>query len=109
MPAEGQQAQMRLEHQQRLHALQSQLQTEEQAAKQAAEQKSRWGAALLDGWRMVQAVRSLLAGGLKSLCSVPALRLADGAAHPAGFGRHWLLHPLRWRCGLNPESGRPLW
>ena len=41
MPGEDHHAQMRLEHQQRLDALHSQLQAEEQAAKQAAEQESR--------------------------------------------------------------------
>ena len=65
-------------------------------------------AAPLTCWQMVRAVQSLLADGLKSLCSVLALQLADAAACPAGSGRQWLLHPLRWRCRLNPESGRPL-
>ncbi len=63
MSGEGQQAQMRLEHQQRLDALHSQLRAEEQAVKQAAEQESRWGAAAVDCWQRVRAVLSLLADG----------------------------------------------
>lgn len=61
MSGEGQQAQMRLEHQQRLDALHIQLRAEEQAVKQAAEQESRWGAAAVDCWQRVRAVLSLLA------------------------------------------------
>ena len=99
VPGEDQPAQMRLEHQQRLDALRSQLQAEEQAVKQAAEQEAGWGSTALDCWQRVQLCTVCWQiGSVQCADAATGRRRDEGAACPAGSGTHWLLCPLHWRC-----------